>query len=329
MTRKLLLFVVLIGAAAAAQTTPTPAAGKPQAPPAQPQTTPPAPGATTAAPQAPTTPPVQPAGTRRLPQATTQEEFDAFNAIRRLGTSADAEKAAAEFSEKYPNSELRAFIYQGLMDAYQGNNLADKAIEMGRKSLSYDPNNPVVLILLASVIAERTRETDLDRDQRHDEAVKYAQHGLETVATDLVVPAGTPPEKVQQLRQLLSAMAHAAIGFVELSRHNDAAAEQHLRQAAQLNTVQPDPMVYLRLAIALDHLNRYPEALQAANKVLSLTTNGTVADLARREKERLEKLIGSSPAAPAAPQAGPAPAPNPPAAKPAVTNPPPAEKPKA
>jgi len=288
-----------------------------------------APAQTTSAPAPPTTagqqpanpaPAAQPAGTRRVPQATTQEEFDAFNAIRRLTNTAEAEKAAADFAQKYPKSELRALIYQGLMDAFQANNLADKAIEMGRKSLSYDPDDPVVLILLASVLAEQTRETDLDRDQRRAEALKYAQRGLETVASAMVVPAGTRADLVEARRQLLRAMAHGAIGFVELSRRNDAAAVEHLRKSAELNTIQPDPMVYLRLAIALDHLQRYPEALVAANKVLSLTPSGAVADLARREKERLEKLIGAGTATP------PAAAPAPP--KPAVTDAPPADKPK-
>lgn len=318
--RSSLSVVLLLGTLAGAQATPPASAP----PPAQQ----PAPGAA-AAPQAPAAAPVQPPGTRRLPQATSQEEFDAYNAVRRISTGPQAEEAAKAFVAKYPTSELRGPLYQGLMDAYQAGNNADKAIEMGRLSLSYDPNHPVVLILLANVLAERTRETDLDRDQRFAEAVKYAERGLETVKTDIVVAAGTPTAKVETLRQLLTSMAHAAIGFVELSRHNDAAAEQHLRLAAQLNTVQPDPMVYLRLAIALDHLNRYPDALQATNKVLQLSSTGMVADLARREKERLEKLIGSAAPPAAAPQAAP-PQAAPPAASPPPpsTTPPPSDKPK-
>jgi tetratricopeptide (TPR) repeat protein len=87
---------------------------------------------------------------------------------------------------------------------------------------------------------------------------------------------------------------------VDFNHQNYAAAEPNLRQAAQLNTVQPDPMVYLRLAIALDHQSKYAEALAAANKVLELTPNGGLADLAHREKDRLQKLMGTS-VAPVAP----------------------------
>jgi tetratricopeptide (TPR) repeat protein len=296
------IFAVLFSAAALAQN-----------PPAQPP--PVAPAA-----------PAQPAGTRRPAQAKTQDEINAYNAIRRMSSGAEAETAARDFEAKFPQSELRALIYQNLMDGYQSADNADKAIETGRKSVALDPDNSVVLVMLANLLAERTRDTDLDHDQRYAEAMKDAQHGLDTVATGLVVPPGTAPERVQQIQQFLTALAHSAMGFVELNRHNDPAAEQHLRLAAQLNTLQPDAMVYLRLAIALDHQTKYNDALQATNKVLELTPNGGVADLARQEKDRLLKLTGPA-VAPPAPSVKPA---TPPAATPATPTPTPApaDKPK-
>jgi tetratricopeptide (TPR) repeat protein len=277
--------------------------------------------ATPSAPQTPAPPPSQPAGTKRPPQAKSQDEITAYNAIRGMRNSQQAEQAAKDFETKFPQSELRALVYQNLMDAYQGANNADKSIEMGRKAISIDPDNPVVLVMLANVVAEHTRETDLDREQRYAEAMKYARHALETIATDVTVSPNTTPEKVAQFKQLLSALAHSAIGFVELNRHNDAAAEAELRQAAELNTVQPDPMVFLRLAIALDHQNKYADALKAANRVLELSPNGAMADLAHREKDRLEKLVGAGTPTPTAPTPGLA-APSP-TTPPASTPPPP------
>lgn len=258
---------------------------------------------------------VQPAGTRRPPQAKSQEEINAYNDIRRMGVGPQAEAAAKEFEAKFPQSELRALIYQNLMDAYQASNNAAKATEMGRKSVAADPENAVVLVLLANDIAEGTRETDLDRDQQYAEAMKYAQHALEIMDTGVVVAPGTPAERVTMMKQLLTAMAHSAMGFVELNRHNDPAAEQHLRLSSQLNIVQPDPMVYLRLAIALDHQSKYTDALVATNRVLELAPAGGVGDLARQEKDRLQKLTAppKPPAAanPAPPAAQPTPTPAP------------------
>lgn len=288
---------------------------------AQTTTAPAKPGAQTAQqPPATAIPPSQPAGTKRPPQATSPDEYAAYKAIIAQPNPVAAEQATKDFESKFPKSELRALLYYTLMHGYQEANNGAKAVAMGRKAVQLDPDNPVDLIELANLLAEGTRETDLDRDQRYAEAAKNIQRGLATMETSIVVPAGTPPAKVQQLKQFLTAMAHATLGLVDFNRQNYAAAEPNLRKAAQLNTVQPDPWVYLRLAIALDHQNKYAEALQAANKVLELTPNGVTADLAHREKDRLQKLMGTSTSAPSAapvkPAATPPPAPTSPPDKP-------------
>ena len=265
-----------------------------------------------------TTVPTQPEGTRRPPQAKTAAEYEAYKAFLQVPLGPQAEAAGADFVSKFPDSELRSLLYQNLMDRYQATNNADKAIEMGRKAVAIDPDNTVILIMLADLLAERTTDQDVDHDARYAEAVKYAQHGLDTLPTGVVVPVNTPPEKVAALKQLLSAMAHAAIGFVELNRHNDASAEEHLKQAAQLNVIQPDPMVYLRLAIAQDHQKKYQDAWQSASKALELSPPGPGQELARQEKDRLEKLGAIAPGT----KPVPAPQATPQAAPPAATPPP-------
>ncbi|MDP9267995.1 MAG: tetratricopeptide repeat protein [Acidobacteriota bacterium] len=249
---------------------------------------------TPAQPQAAAVPSAQPAGTKRPPQATNPDEYAAYKALIAQANPVAAEQAAKDFDSKFPRSELRALLYYTLMHRYQEANNGAKAVEMGRKAVQLDPDNPVGLTELGNLLAEGTREGDLDREQRYAEATKNVQRGLQMMDSSLVVPPGTPPERVQQLKQFLTAMARATLGLVDFNHQNYAAAEPNLRQAAQLNTVQPDPMVYLRLAIALDHQNKYAEALQAANKVLELTPNGPLADLAHREKDRLQKLMGTS-----------------------------------
>src|SRR5258707_4789774 len=150
----------------------------------------------------PTTPPAQstpagqsagqaaaPAG-KRPPQAKTQPEFDAYKAAAALTDPAAQEKAAEDFATKFPDSELRSVLFKVVMHGYQAANNGDKMLEMGQKVLTYDPDDPEALVGVAQVFAERTHETDLDREQRLAEAKKDAQHALTTVDTD--VPAGVP-----------------------------------------------------------------------------------------------------------------------------------------
>jgi hypothetical protein len=59
----------------------------------------------------------------------------------------------------------------------------------------------------------------------------------------------------------------------------------------------------LRLALALDKQDKYPEALKEANQAVELTKDGTnLGTTARRERDRLAQLTGSATApAPAVP----------------------------
>src|SRR5690242_7830076 len=78
-------------------------------------------------------PAAAPQGKRPL-QAKTQPEFDAYKAaIANTSDAAAMEKAADDFATKFPDSELRAPLYQMAMRVYQNANNAEKMTEMGRK----------------------------------------------------------------------------------------------------------------------------------------------------------------------------------------------------
>ena len=113
----------------------------------------------------------KPAG-KRPPQAKTQPEFDAYKAAAALTDPAAQEKAADDFATKFPDSELRQLLYKAVMHGYQQANNADKMMEMAQKILTYDADDPEALLGVAQVLAERTRDTDLDKDQRLAEAKK-------------------------------------------------------------------------------------------------------------------------------------------------------------
>jgi hypothetical protein len=55
--------------------------------------------------------------------------------------------------------------------------------------LSLDEDDPEALEAASSVIAERMRDSDLDRDQRYAEAIAMARKATQTVDTDISVPA--------------------------------------------------------------------------------------------------------------------------------------------
>jgi len=271
--------------------------GQTQNPPAAGQTTPGGQAAqgTPAAPGAPQG--------KRPPQAQTTPEFDAYKVAAAVTDPAALEKAADDFAAKFPNSELRVLLYKMSTRAYQNANSSDKTEAMARKVLIIDGDDPESLVVVAEVIAERTHDSDLDKDQRYDEAMKMAQKATQTVDTDLAVPA----DKLDVAKAYLRSSAYSIMGTIEFKKESYAAAQVSLQKAIDAFPAQPDPVVMLRLAIALDKQQKYPEALKVANQAVDLTKEGTqVGTLARHERDRLLQLTGGAAAPVAAPAATPA-----------------------
>ncbi len=266
------------------------------------------------APKPPAPPPQMSATGKPMPQAKSQAEFKAYQEAITKTNAAEIEAAADAFAAKFPDSELRVLLYRKAMYDYQTTNNAEKAVAMAKKWLAIDPNSPEALVTVATITAQGTRETDLDRDEKLNEAFTNAQKALQTTDTDLMVPAALPPERVQAYKNSLRSMAYDALGTVALSKKDDATAETNFKKATELSP-QPDPVTWLRLSIALDHQRKYPQALEAANKAVQYSADAPEANnLAKVERDRLQKLVSSG--------AGAAPATSTPSTSPTSTLPP-------
>ena len=231
---------------------------------------------------------------KRPPQAKTQPEYDAYKAAAALTDAAAQEKAADDFTAKFADSELRSVLYKSAMHSYQQGNNADKMVDMARKVLSYDGDDPEALLGVAQALAERTRDTDLDRDDRLAEARKSAERALTTIDTD-VPSTGTPQEKLDAYKGFLRSEAYAVLGSLDFNNKAWATAEKNLRQSIDAFPQQVDTIAVFRLAVSLDMQNRYPEAQKYANQAVELTKEGTPSgDAARRERDRLAQLTGGA-----------------------------------
>ncbi len=229
---------------------------------------------------------------KRPPQAKTQPEFEAYKAVMSAADAPAMEKAADDFAAKFPDSELRVMVYKAAMQKYQQTNDADKMMDMAHKALTYDPDDPEALLGVAQVLTERTRETDLDKDQRLAEAKKDAERALVTVDTD-VPTTGYPPEKLAQYKGFLRSEAYAELGALATNAKNWPEAETNLRKSIDAFPEQVDSIAVLRLAVALDMQNKIPEALKYANQAVDLTKDrpdSGAGKAARAEQDRLTKL---------------------------------------
>jgi len=242
---------------------------------------------------------------KRPPQAKTQPEYDAYKAVMAQTDPAAAEKAADDFTAKFPESELRVVVYKAAMQKYQQVNNGEKMLEMAQKTLTFDADDPLALLGVAQVLAERTRDTDLDKDQRLAEAKKDAERALVTIDTDTPT-ASVPPEQLNAYKGFLKSDAYAILGTLAFNAKNWPEAETNLRKSIEAFPQQLDPVAVFRLAVALDMQSKLPEATKYIDQAMDLTKDRPdtgVGRAVRAEKDRLTKLSsgtapGQNPAPP-------------------------------
>jgi tetratricopeptide (TPR) repeat protein len=270
--------------------------------------------------QPPTSPPSNPtqaaAPTEGRPpiRTKTKDEYQAYQMAISNELIPDAmEKAADDFAAKFPTSDVRVLLYRAAMSSYQTAGNPQKMMDMGLKVLAIDKDDPEALIGVAEVLEERTAPTDLDRGPREAQVIDYASHALKTIDTDLAVPAGTPPERVESYKKYLRSTALALLGSIYYKQQNYPEAEAKLRNALDADPATQDPVVVLRLALALDQEKKYPDALQQANRAVELTKENTdLGNMARNERDRLIVQTGGTPTPALAPANAAPPAPPPP-----------------
>jgi len=249
--------------------------------------------------------PAQSQSARRPPQAQSDQEFRDYQADYALSGGVAVETAAREFAFKYPSSDLRAYLYSKAMREYQNENNPAKMLAMGEKVLTLDRDNPIALTMTAVVLANNLKDSDADRAQKVLEIERNANRALETMETEYVPPAKATPELIEANKKALEAMAHAALGIMDLKTANDAGAVIHLKAASELGKAKPDPYAWYYLALAQDHLatsatdpgqkqRMYTDALASVSRALDYGLgNPKLQQLGKVERDRLQKLLGT------------------------------------
>lgn len=226
---------------------------------------------------------------KRPPKVNSQDEFNAYKAAVALTDAAAEEKAANDFAAKFPQSELQPLIFKNVMQKYQQANSGDKMVEMAKKVLSLDADDPEALVAVAQVEAEQTHDTDLDKEQKYAEAKKYAERALVTVDTD-VPTTGYSPEQIANYKSFIRSQAYFVLGTISFKANAYPDAELNLRKSIDALPQSPDVVCVYRLALALDFQNKIPEALKVAQQAVDLTKDNPdspAGKAARQEQERL------------------------------------------
>lgn len=239
------------------------------------------------------------------PGPKSQAEAQAVNAlIQSQGqTPDDVIKAADALVSKFADTAYKSFALELEAEAYQRKGDNAKAIVYAEQSLAADPKNYDADNLLANIIAQTTRETDLDKEEKLTKADKYAHDALDTLQN-----GGKPPlfsnltdEQWTKAKAAAESLSWQALGTIALARKKTEEAVADFEKGIADN---PDPVLLIRTGRALLAAKKPDEAITYFQKVMdSPDAPAQIKSIAQADRVRAIQAKGGAAAPAPAPAA--------------------------
>ena len=203
------------------------------------------------------------------PQPKSQEELDAIMAIQNA-QDPDSRIAACETLLKdFKDTEFKELAYYMTMLSYQQKNDFENMLVYGDLTLEQNPDNVGVLLQLSYAIPLRTREFDLDKEEKLSKSEDFAKRAI-TLVPNLPKPdPNLPDEEWLLTKKDFMAQANESLGIVAIKRETYADAAGFLRKALEL-APQQNPTTFFYLAQALHKEGNNTEALSAVESSLKM-----------------------------------------------------------
>ena len=208
------------------------------------------------------------AGLVAQPNFKSQEEIDAFIAVQNAASPQERATAGEAFLATYPESEAAGLAAYMTMLSYQQLNDFDNMLLYGDLVLESNPAPGVMagtLISLANAIPTRTREFDLDKEEKLAKAEDYAKRAMGLIPTLAKMDPNVTDDEWLATRKEFMSQCHEALGGVALKREDFAASEASFRQALALSA-EPLPFTLYNLAMSLSKQGKNEEAAAEAQR---------------------------------------------------------------
>jgi tetratricopeptide (TPR) repeat protein len=232
-----------------------------------------------------------------------QKEVEALQAVFKTTTADDRIAAAQNVLIKFADTEFKPLMLLTIAQAYQLKGDSDNVIIFSERVLKEgDPKSYEAMLMLAESYAQRTREFDLDKEDKLTKADKYANDALEALKTASKPGPQVTDDQWNALKKDNIGRAHQALGLSAMVRKKWDVAITELKAATEASD-KPDPATQVRLATAYDAAGKYDDALAILDKLMAQTDlHPSIRQFA--QAERVRAMQGKGTAKPGAPAAG-------------------------
>jgi tetratricopeptide (TPR) repeat protein len=255
----------------------------------------------------------------KAPAPKSKDELAALQALINARSNPDATiKAAEDLMTKYADTDFKDMALFSEAGAYEQKRDVDKAQTYAERALEVNPKYFQATLMLSELLAQNTRENDLDKEEKLGKAEKYAHDTIQLVKEAAKPNPQIPDQQWDDAKKDLTAEAHNALGLAALTRKKYDVAVTEFKNAAD-GAAHAEPAYQVREASALNSGGKYDEAIAICDKIMAdQQVHPQIRQVAQAIRATAIKSGGKNttpPAAQAAPAAPAAPATPPPAEK--------------
>lgn len=233
-----------------------------------------------------------PMAAQQGPKPKSQKEVEALQkvqAAQQAGNWDEEIQAINYVLENFADTEFKNQLLTMAVDAAQRKGDYAETVAFGEQAIQADPNNIDARVTLAAVIAQHTRENDLDKAQSIKKIEDYANKALDLLKAANTAPPGIDPTKWADVKKQLSSEAYDALGQAESLDKKYPDAIQDYKSA--LDAQPSNSVATARLAKAYVDAKQYDDAIATADKVLAMSdAPAAVKQFAQQQKDAATKL---------------------------------------
>jgi tetratricopeptide (TPR) repeat protein len=152
--------------------------------------------------------------------------------------------------------------------AYEEKRDIDKAQTYAERALEANPKYFQASLMLAELLAQNTRENDLDKEEKLTKADKYANDAIQMLKDAPKPNPQIPDQQWEEAKKDLTAEGHNALGLVALVRKKYDLAFTEFKTAAD-GAAHAEPAYQVREASALQSGGKNDEAVAICDKIMA------------------------------------------------------------
>src|SRR6202521_326511 len=218
-----------------------------------------------------------------------KNETDAVLAVMKASTPDEKIAAAEALLAKFKDTEFKSFA---LLQAAQGAQMKGDqvaAIQYGNRAIEADANNFQALLLVSGLLAQSTREFDLDKDEKLGRSTKMANDAIAAVNAAAKPNPALTDDQWTGIKKDMNSQAHDTLGMIAMVQKKYDIAITEFKSSVEM-AATPEAATSVRLAAAYTNAGKYDESTALLDKVIAEpSASEPIKKAAQTEKQRIEK----------------------------------------